>query len=157
MDEGYDVIDRYEEVFSRFAVVTCDNGPPSGSFEVKQYLANRNIKLLYSPSYTPSANSPLERGVQIIKKTLIRSVIVNTIQNRKISLKKCFNQCLRSYRFTSKTVTGKTPAVLNCRILKFQNKIEGFSKVRCISVNEKELVKSPIKGEKKWLFGRIVM
>ncbi|KAL4096894.1 hypothetical protein QTP88_021769 [Uroleucon formosanum] len=140
------VIEVLENCFCRFGspeIMVTDNGLPFGAIEFKEYCEKNFIKLVHSPPYNPESNGLAERGVQTIKKLLIKI----------------------SYRNTPTTTTGCSPSELifnfkpknHLSILKPPNILDKKKNINVTKykVNDKVLVRNNLKGQ-KWLTGRIM-
>ncbi|XP_025206005.1 uncharacterized protein K02A2.6-like [Melanaphis sacchari] len=159
------VIDVLDDCFSHFGspdIIVADNGLPFGENEFKTFCEKNYIKLVHSPPYNPESNGLAERGVQTIKKLLIKSLCVERDVKR---IQSKINSILVSYRNTPTTSTGCSPAEL---IYKFKPKNHlSVLKPPCIvesnkndnvikyEINDKILVRNNSKGQ-KWRAGRIM-
>ncbi|XP_060862845.1 uncharacterized protein K02A2.6-like [Metopolophium dirhodum] len=159
------VIEVLENCFCRFGspeIMVTDNGPPFGANEFKAYCEKNCIKLVHSPPYNPESNGLAERGVQTIKKLLIKSLCVERDVKR---IQSKINNILVSYRNTPTTSTGCSPSDLiynfkpknHLSILKPPNIVEKNKNINVTKyeINDKVLVRNNSKGQ-KWLTGRIM-
>ncbi|KAL4088576.1 hypothetical protein QTP88_023665 [Uroleucon formosanum] len=159
------VIEVLENCFCRFGstkIMITDNGPPFGAIEFKEYCKKNFIKLVHSPPYNPESNGLAVRGVQTIKKLLIKSFCVERNVKR---IQSKINKILVSYRNTPTTATGCSSSELifnfipknHLSILKPPNTVDKKKniKVTKYEINDKVLVRNNLKGQ-KWLTGRII-
>uniref|UniRef100_A0A2S2ND60 RNA-directed DNA polymerase n=1 Tax=Schizaphis graminum TaxID=13262 RepID=A0A2S2ND60_SCHGA len=160
------VLSRCFCTFGSPEILVCDNGPPFGSKELKTYCNNNSIKLLHSPPYNPESNGLAERGVQTIKKLLIKS-LCNEREITRIQTK--IDDVLLSYRNTPSADTGCCPAeiMLNfnpkTQLTVLKPKIGGdidleyaIGKSAKFEVDENVLVKNSQAKGQNWLPGKIM-
>ncbi|CAI6344244.1 unnamed protein product [Macrosiphum euphorbiae] len=160
------VLSRCFCTFGSPEILVCDNGPPFGSKELKTYCINNSIKLLHSPPYNPESNGLAERGVQTIKKILIKS-LCNEREVTRMQTK--IDDALLSYRNTPSADTGCCPAeiMLNFKpktqLTVLKPKIGGniilehsMGKSENFEINENVLVKNPQAKGQNWLPGKIM-
>ncbi|KAL4100823.1 hypothetical protein QTP88_020852 [Uroleucon formosanum] len=159
------VIEILENCFCRFGspeIMVTDNGPPFSANEFKAYCEKNCIKLVHSPPYNPESNGLAERGVQTIKKLLIKSLCIERDVKR---IQSKINNILVSYRNTPTTSKGCSPSDLiynfkpknHLSILKPPNIVEKNKNINVTKyeINDKVLVRNNSKGQ-KWLTGRIM-
>ncbi|XP_008189838.1 uncharacterized protein K02A2.6-like [Acyrthosiphon pisum] len=164
------VVDKLKSCFSCFglpAIVLADNGPPFNSENFKQFLLKNNIKYMNSPPYNPTSNGLAERGVQTIKKYLLKNVVAGCPPGKE-AMKDKLLRCLSNYRNTPCTTTQVAPAEL---MFKFRPRIQlswliPKSKVqldlntpvtREFSIDDKVLIKKNFINKKgyTWELGRV--
>lgn len=107
------IMSKLAEVFSRFSfpkTMVCDNGPPFCAQAMKEFCSQKNIKLLFSPPYSPQSNGLAERSVQTFKILLSKLYICSGSCNR--SAEQMLLECLYTYRITPSSVTGKSPMTM---------------------------------------------
>uniref|UniRef100_A0A914DXM4 RNA-directed DNA polymerase n=1 Tax=Acrobeloides nanus TaxID=290746 RepID=A0A914DXM4_9BILA len=100
-----DVIRILELIFTDFGIpitIVSDNGPPFGSENLKMFFQRYGIKHVKTPPYHPASNSQVERLVRSMKEAFEKT--------KHLPPKQQLQEFLRSYRFTTHTMTGKKPA-----------------------------------------------
>ncbi|XP_061759522.1 uncharacterized protein K02A2.6-like [Nerophis ophidion] len=85
-------------------VIVSDNGACFVSTEFQQFLSNNGIEHVTSAPYHPSSNGCAERAVQTFK-SMMKKAREGTIHTR-------VARVLFSYRITSQSTTGRSPAEL---------------------------------------------
>jgi len=160
------VLSRCFCTFGSPEILVCDNGPPFGSKELKTYCNNNSIRLLHSPPYNPESNGLAERGVQTIKKILIKSLCYEREITR---MQTIIDDILLSYRNTPSSDTGCCPAEImlsfkpKTQLSVLKPKIErnivlehSIRKSENFEINDKVLVKNPQAKGQNWLPGKIM-
>ncbi|CAI6356579.1 unnamed protein product [Macrosiphum euphorbiae] len=164
------VVDKLKSCFACFglpAIVLADKEPPFNSENFKQFLLKNNIKYMNSPPYNPTSNGLAERGVQTIKKYLLKNVVAGCPPGKEVMKDKLLG-CLSNYRNTPCTTTQVAPAEL---MFKFRTRTQlswliPKSKVqldlntpvtREFSIDDKVLIKKNFINKKgyTWELGRV--
>lgn len=107
-------IDALRGLFAAYGIpeeVVSDNGPQLLSAEFTDFLKGNGIKHTQVPAYHPALNGAVERSVQILKHSLLKSVCEKQ-GKQMLSLKHKLANFLIMYRSTPHSVTGKTPSEL---------------------------------------------
>lgn len=122
---------------------------------------------MFSPPYQPQSNGLAERGVQTLKKMLLRSVVSGS-SGSNLTVQDRLQKCLFNYRFAPTTTTKCSPAELMFKFVPRTelsmlkpplNKVKSSDtnrKVKMFSVNDKVLANVTVKGRKKWFPARVM-
>lgn len=169
-------IDKLKQTFAIFGIpnsIVSDNGPPFNSDEFISFCQKNGINPIKSPPYHPQSNGLAERGVQTVKKSLVRLLLEEEKNKSSMSMSQKLSHFLFTYRNTPTTVTGLTPAEMIFKnkpktrldLLKpvfgqnnshyRQSKTFVAPKLLTYSVNEKVLIKTRDK-DTKWVIGEVV-
>lgn len=158
------VIRMLSEIFGIFGYAkecVCDNGPPFGSYDFKQFLESHDIKLTHSPPYHPQSNGIVERAVQTTK-SVLRKFVNEYLDSFQID--RAIEKFLFSYRNTPHTENQIVPShkmftfqprwimpILNSSTVKKAVSFKKVQETRKVEVpkKEKDLEKKIVKLEFK--------
>jgi transposase InsO family protein len=163
-------LNRLFGIFGYVEEVVTDNGPPFGSYELRQFLENKGIKITHSPPYHPQSNGLAERAVQTAK-TVLRKLIIEKVSP--FQLNNAVEEFVRNHRNLPTTENGIVPAHLvfsfkpkteltSLKHHQRNNSIREFKEIRNIESNNKfevnELVwyLSKVQGHAMSYRGKIV-
>jgi hypothetical protein len=93
-------------------MLCLDNAAAHRSEEFMEWCRKLNIKLQFSPPYSPQSNGYAERCVKTVKVSLKKQLLEARNQKVSLKIKKALLEFLFEYRNTPHKTTGKCPAEL---------------------------------------------